>query len=126
MIVRLSHLDEMTSEKIHIAEKYNRELYNPKIKLPIIANGATCVWHQYVITCNERDRLIDYLNKKEIGSIIHYPIPPHLQEYKYLGYKEGDFEITERLAKTVLSIPMYNGMTEEEQNYVIDVINAFN
>lgn len=124
--VRLSHLDELTKEKVKIAEKYNKCLINPKIKLPSIAKGATCVWHQYVICCNERDRLIKYLDDKGIGTIIHYPIPPHLQEcYKYLGYKEGDFPITEQLAKTVLSIPMYNGMTEEEQEYVIDALNKF-
>ena len=70
--------------------------------------------------------MIDYLNEKEIGTIIHYPIPPHLAEaYAYLGFKEGDFPMTERLAKEVLSIPMYNGMTEEEQTYVIDALNAF-
>lgn len=124
--VRLSHLDELTKEKVKIAEKYNKCLRNPKIKLPSIAKGATCVWHQYVICCDERDRLIKYLDEKGIGTIIHYPIPPHLQEcYKYLGYKEGDFPITEQLAKTVLSIPMYNGMTEEEQEYVIDALNRF-
>lgn len=124
--VRLSHLNELTEEKAKIAEKYNECLSNPKIKLPSIAKGATCVWHQYVISCNERDRLIKYLDDKGVGTIIHYPIPPHLQEcYKYLGYKEGDFPITEQLAKTVLSIPMYNGMTEEEQEYVIDALNKF-
>lgn len=124
--VRLSHLDELTKEKVKIAEKYNKCLNNPKIKLPSIAKGATCVWHQYVICCDERDRLIKYLDDKGIGTIIHYPIPPHLQEcYKFLGYKEGDFPITEELAKTVLSIPMYNGMTDEEQEYVIDALNKF-
>ena len=65
-------------------------------------------------------------NSKNIGSIIHYPIPPHLAEaYKYLGYKRGDYPIAEHFADTVLSIPMYNGMTKEEQNYVIDAINCF-
>lgn len=124
--IRLSHLDELTKEKRKIANRYNKELNNKKIKLPSLAIGSTCVWHQYVITCKERDRLIEYLDKKGIGTIIHYPIPPHLQEcYKNLGYKEGDFPITEELAKIVLSIPMYNGMTEEEQDYVIKTINAF-
>lgn len=124
--VRLSHLDELTEEKRNIANKYNKEISNPKLKLPVLAEGATCVWHQYVIQCEERERLIDYLNEKEIGTIIHYPIPPHLQEcYKQLGYKEGDFPITEKLAKTVLSIPMYNGMKVEEQNYVIEALNEF-
>lgn len=70
--------------------------------------------------------MIDYLNAKEIGTIIHYPIPPHLAEaYRYLGHKEGFLPITEHLAKTVLSIPMYNGMTEEEQTYVINALNEF-
>lgn len=124
--VRLSHLDELTEEKRKIAERYNSKLKNLKIELPVLADGATCVWHQYVIKCEERDRLIEYLKEKEIGTIIHYPVPPHLQEcYQGLGYKEGDFPVTEKLAKTVLSIPMYNGMTEEEQNYVIDAINSF-
>ena len=76
----------------------------------------------------ERDinQLKKYLEEKEIGTIIHYPIPPHLSEaYQYLGYKKGDFPITEQYASQVLSLPMYNGMTEEEQSYVIDAINAF-
>lgn len=125
--VRLSHLNELTEEKCRIANKYNNEINNPKIRKPKIADGATCVWHQYVITCDEREKLITYLNEKEIGTIIHYPVPPHLQEcYRYLGYKEGSFPITEKLAKTVLSIPMYNGMTIVEQNYVIEAINRFN
>lgn len=124
--VRLSHLNEMTKEKCHIADRYSQKLSNPRIKLPNVTEGATSVWHQYVVTCDQRDKLIDYLNNKDIGTIIHYPVPPHLQEcYQNLGYKVGDLPITEKLAKTVLSIPMYNGMTEEEQNYVIDTINAF-
>lgn len=124
--VRLSHMKEITDEKVKIAERYAREIKNKKIQLPTLLEGATCVWHQYVIRCEERDRLIDYLSEKEIGTIIHYPIPPHLAEaYQYLGHKEGFLPITEHLAKTVLSIPMYNGMTEEEQDYVIDSLNEF-
>ena len=124
--VRLSHMQELTDEKVKIAERYSCEIKNPKIQLPTLAEGATCVWHQYVIRCEERDRLIDYLNAKEIGTIIHYPIPPHLAEaYQYLGHKEGFLPTTEHLAKTVLSIPMYNGMTEEEQTYVIEALNEF-
>lgn len=124
--VRLSHMQELTDEKVKIAERYSHEIKNEKIQLPTLAESATCVWHQYVIRCEERDRLIDYLNAKEIGTIIHYPIPPHLAEaYRYLGHKEGFLPITEHLAKTVLSIPMYNGMTEEEQTYVINALNEF-
>ena len=124
--VRLAHMKEITEEKIKIAQRYNAELNNPQIKLPKPAPGATCVWHQYVIRCEERERLIAYLNEKEIGTIIHYPIPPYLAEaYAYLGHCKGFLPVTEHLANTVLSIPIYNGLTEEEQTYVIDAINNF-
>ena len=69
---------------------------------------------------------VEYLKEKGIGTIIHYPIPPHLSEaYAYLGFGVGDFPIAERYAGEVLSLPMYNGMTEEEQRYVIDAINQW-
>ncbi len=124
--VRLSHLAELTAEKQKIAERYHDEIHNPLIRLPEPIADSVCVWHQYVIRCESRDELISFLNDKEIGTIIHYPIPPHLSEaYRYLGMKEGDLPITEHLAQTVLSIPMYNGMTEEEQTYVIDALNQF-
>ncbi len=124
--VRLLHMDELTEEKQEIAARYSAELINPLIRLPELSTGATGVWHQYVIRCESRDRLKEYLEARGIGTIIHYPIPPHLSEaYGYLGYKAGNFPITEHLANTVLSIPMYNGMTSEEQSYVIDAINSF-
>lgn len=124
--VRLRHMEELTEERLHIADRYLKEIKNPAFILPKVPDRATCVWHQFVIRCEERDRLIEYLNEKGIGTIIHYPIPPHLAEaYQYLGHKEGDLPITEKYAKTVLSIPMYNGMTEEEQTYVIEALNQF-
>ena len=124
--VRLMHADDMEKERIAIAERYLAEIHNPKIQLPTVRENCTAVWHQFVIRCEERDRLIAYLDEKGIGTIIHYPIPPHLSEaYAYLGYREGSFPITEKYAKTVLSIPMYVGMTKEEQTKVIETINAF-
>lgn len=124
--VRLKYLEDLTEEKATIADRYTREIENPRIQLPELPDRSTCVWHQYVIRCEERERLIAYLNEREIGTIIHYPIPPHLSEaYGYLGHKEGFLPITEHLAQTVLSIPMYNGMTKEEQDYVINALNEF-
>lgn len=124
--IRLSHMQELTDEKVAIAERYSREIKNHKIVLPELVDGATGVWHQYVVRCEARDKLISYLEDKGIGTIIHYPIPPHLAEaYAYLGYKPGTYPITEHLADTVLSIPMYNGMTEEEQTIVINALNEF-
>lgn len=124
--IRLKHLDELAEEKKRICERYLNEIHNKIIELPKIRQGATHIWHQFVIRTLFRDELIHYLDNMGIGTIIHYPIPPHLSEaYKYLGIKEGSLPITEKYAKTVLSIPLYNGMTKEELDYVIDAINAF-
>lgn len=124
--VRLSHMQELEDEKRKICNRYFAELHNPLIKLPQIRDGATHIWHQFVINTERRDELIEYLNDKEIGTIIHYPIPPHLSEaYQYLQMREGCLPITENYAKSVLSIPLYNGMTEEEQDRVIEAINNF-
>lgn len=125
--VRLKHLNELTNEKIDIAKRYSLGIVNPKIITPKVRDGSYCIWHQYVVRCKERDALKDYLEKKRIGTIIHYPIPPHLAEaYRYLGYNIGAFPITEDYANTVLSIPIYNGMTLDEQNKVIEALNNFN
>lgn len=124
--VRLSHLRELTQERIELCGRYLEELRSDALELPRIRAGATTVWHQFVIRCRERESLIKYLNEKEIGTIIHYPIPPHLAEaYRYLGFQKGDFPVTEQYADEVLSIPLYNGMTIEEQDYVIKNMNEF-
>lgn len=124
--VRLSHMQQLTEEKIRIGERYDRELKNDAFSLPKRRKHANHVFHQYVIRTKQRGELIRYLEEKGIGTIIHYPIPPHLaQAYEYLGFKKGDYPVAEQFADEVLSIPMYNGMTEEEQTYVIDALNAF-
>lgn len=122
--VRLSHMSELEEEKRRIAMKYLRELDCARFLLPCIREGATHIWHQFVIRTQRRQELIDYLNERGVGTIIHYPIPPHLSEaYTYLCIPRGSLPVTEEYADTVLSIPLYNGMTDEEQDYVIDVMN---
>ena len=124
--VKLKYLDKFNEERNSLAQQYLDNIYNPLIRLPKIRPGADSTWHQFVIHCTYRDDLQDWLGKNGIGSLIHYPIPPHLSEaYAYLGKKKGDYPIAERMAGEVLSIPMYNGMTQEEQQKVIDVINSF-
>lgn len=123
--VRLSHLEELNEERKILCNKYFQEINNKKIILPKTREKTSSVWHQFVIRCSKRKELIMYLNNKGIGTIIHYPIPPHLSEaYQYLNLKEGDLPITEKYAKEVLSIPLYNGM-KEEQKIVIDALNKF-
>lgn len=124
--VRLNHLNDLAEEKRNICERYLTEIRNDAIILPKVREGATHIWHQFVIRSDYRDKLIHYLDERGIGTIIHYPIPPHLSEaYQYLGIKEGSLPITEKYANTVLSIPLYNGMTKEEQDYIINTINGF-
>lgn len=124
--IRISHMEEITKEKRKIAQMYTEQIKNPQILLPKVREGADSVWHQYVIRCKERERLEKYLNEKEIGTIIHYPIPPHLSEaYSYLGFGKGDYPIAEQYAQEVLSMPIYNGMLPEEQEYIIEVLNGF-
>lgn len=122
--VRLRHLNELQEERVRICERYLAEIKNDNLLLPLIKEKCTTVWHQFVVRCKDRDKVMEYLNANGIGTIIHYPIPPHLSEaYQYLRFREGSYPITEKYAKEVLSLPLYNGMTEEEINYVIKKIN---
>ncbi|MGL5779074.1 DegT/DnrJ/EryC1/StrS family aminotransferase [Cetobacterium sp.] len=124
--VKLSHIKELTEEREKIASNYLTKIKNSKIVLPQLRKGATSVWHLFVIKTDQRNELQKYLEKNGIDTVIHYPIPPHLSKaYEYLGYKSGDFPITEKYAETVLSLPIYNGMTEDEQNHVINIINKY-
>lgn len=124
--VRLEHLEEIMREREEIAECYENEIRNTDVTLPKTRLGTRAVWHQYVVRTKQRDALKEYLQKNGIGTIIHYPIPPHLSEaYKNLGYCIGALPVTEQYAGEVLSLPMYNGMTKEEQNWVIRIINEW-
>lgn len=124
--VRLSHLDELNRQRDTIAQAYMNGICNPLIELPKLQTGASTVWHQFVIRTKYRKELIEYLQEKEIGTIIHYPIPPHLSEaYQYLNIQKGELPITEALAEEVLSLPMYTDMSESELNYVIKTMNEF-
>lgn len=126
--IKLKYMDQFNNERTVLADRYLNEIKNPLIRLPMIRSGADSSWHQFVIHVRDgkRDALKDYLNRMEIGTLIHYPIPPHLSEaYSYLGYQKGYFPISEQYADEVLSLPMYNGMTEEEQTFIINAINEF-
>lgn len=124
--VKLTHLDEFNAERQRIAERYMAGIKNPLVQLPKLRPGADSSWHQFVIHTSKRDALQQYLLDHEIKTLIHYPIPPHLSDaYAYLGKHRGDYPIAERYADEVLSLPMYNGMTEVEQETVIETINSF-
>ena len=126
LTAKLSCLDEVNNERRNIARKYLEGIKNPEIILPFVPDYATPVWHIFGIRCSRRAELEKFLNDANIGTNKHYPIPMHLQDcYKNLGFKAGDYPIAEEISATELSIPMYYGMSEEEIQYVIDVINEF-
>lgn len=125
--VKLPNLDRWNEDRRATAKKYFEGIKNPLIKLPLKStNEFEHIYHVFVIRCNKRDELEKYLNDNNIGTLKHYPIPMHEQEcYKDLEIKHGELPIAEEISRTVLSIPMYYGMTDEEINYVIETINKF-
>ena len=124
--VKLKYLDSMNEERCRIAGYYLDNIRLNCLQLPKIRPGADSSWHQFVVHCSRRDELQKHLSERGIGTMIHYPIPPHLSEaYSYLKYTRGDFPIAEKYADEVLSLPMYNGMTEAELKEIVDAINSF-
>ena len=124
--VKLSHLRELTAERQRIASRYLAGIRNPKIVLPETRTGSDHVYHLFVVRCTERDSLAEYLADHGVKTQIHYPIPPHLAEcYRGLGYSSGSYLVTESYADEVLSLPLYNGMRDEEIRSVVSVVNSY-
>ena len=124
--VKLKHLEEFNQERKMIARLYLNNLQDTDLILPYVPEWAEPVWHQFVIRSKKRDELQEYLKSKGIGTLIHYPLPIHLQEdYKHLRYKKGDFPIVEKIANEVLSLPMWVGLKKEEVEMICKVINNF-
>lgn len=123
--VKLSHLDQWTVRRKAVAAKYRDQLNG--VTLPEVPNWADPVWHLYVIRHPERDALQAHLENCGVSTLIHYPIPPHLQAaYVSLGIQKGALPIAEQLANECLSLPMGPHLSEEEQDIVIETVNAFN
>lgn len=124
--IGLRYLDDGNKYRQHIADRYIRGIRNKNIILPSIRNDGVHVFHVFPILSDKRDALKDYLYDNGIQTLIHYPIPPHLQKcYSRLGFRHNDFPIAERYADTELSLPIYVGLEENEIDYIIDVINRF-
>jgi dTDP-4-amino-4,6-dideoxygalactose transaminase len=122
--VKLKHLNEWTKQRKEIAKQYNEALKNVgDLVLPSVHANATHVYHLYVIKTKNRDGLQKHLSENGIGTLIHYPIPPHLQKaYQSLGLKKGSFPIAEELADNCLSLPIWPGMTLDQVNTVAENI----
>lgn len=125
--VKLKHLDKWNVERRRVAQRYFDNLKDLPIGLPPLDDSSyESVHHLYVIECDTRDKLQAHLKENGVPSLIHYPVPVHLQEgFDFLGYDEGDFPETERLCKRVLSLPTYPELTNEQIDYISDAIKSY-
>jgi len=124
--VKLKHLDKWNDGRRKNADLYRKYLEGTGVGLPEEMPYAKHVYHVFCVRVKERQKLIDFLKEKGIFTNIHYPIPIHLQKaYQFLGYKKGDFPVTEGCMDEILSLPMFAELTEEEIKYTADCIREF-
>jgi len=123
--VKLKRLDEWNEKRREIAKVYIQGLQETSgIMLPFVPEWAEAVWHLFVVRHPRRDELGNRLDEAGIGTLIHYPIPPHLcGAYADYECRKGDFLITEKIAETILSLPLYPIMNENQQQHVVENIN---
>ncbi len=124
----LNVLDAITDTRIRNAKKYDDALSDMTdyITIPPRKSNVKQVYHTYVIQAKERTKLGAYLAEKGIETKVHYPIPIHLQQAsKYLGYKEGDFPVCEAQAKSIITLPVHQHLTDDQIRYVLDNIRKF-
>lgn len=124
---KLTKLNIWNHKRHQLAQIYSNLLKDiPDVKIPFQSPDSFHVFHLYVIETKNRNQLHSYLQKKGISTVIHYPKPIHLQKpYLLLGYKSGDFPISEENSKKIISLPMYPELTKKQINYVVDTIKEF-
>jgi len=127
--VKLRYLDSFIRERQKAADHYDNAFKNTKeIIIPERNGNSTHVFHQYTIRLRDtnRDRLKEYLESKGIPAMIYYPVPLHRQKaFKYLGFEDKDFPVTEALCRTVLSLPMHTELDEEQLEYITTAVKDF-
>lgn len=123
---KLRNLDEVNADRERIADRYLKEIINDKIILPKKQQGRRHVWHIFAVRTECRDEFVAYLDKNDIEALIHYPIPIYKQQaYADLKLEEGSYPTADLISNTEASIPLYYGMTDEEIDYVIEIINRY-
>lgn len=127
LLVKLKYLDEWTEKRRANAAFYQQRLSNiPQIRIPIDKIYEKAVYHTFVIQCERRNELQEYLAMQGIETAIHYPIPIHLQKAaSELGYQEGSFPVAEEQAKRILSLPIYPELTSNELEYIVKCVSNF-
>jgi dTDP-4-amino-4,6-dideoxygalactose transaminase len=126
--VKLNHLPQWNEQRQARAEEYKRqfEAIGEPVLPPYEPTWCRPVNHLYVVRTNDRENLMAFLNQQGIGTGIHYPIPLHLQKaHRHLAYGEGDFPVSERVAREIVSLPMFPQLTGEQQKRVVDAVTQF-
>jgi len=125
--VKLKYLDRFIRARQQAAAWYDEHLAGiGELSLPVRVPYSTHTFHQYTIRTEKRDELKEYLQRRGIPTMVYYPRAIHLQEaYLGLGYREGDFPVSERLTDTVLSLPMHTELTEEQLDYIVNAVKGF-
>ena len=119
---KLPNLDANNAKRIEIAKSYLKGIDNPKVRLPVFDGNETHVFHQFVLLVENRDSFIEYLDSKGIGTLIHYPIPPHKQK-AMLDYSKLRFPITEMIHNKIVSIPINPVLKNDDVETIISTIN---
>ncbi len=128
LLVKLPHLEEWHTARQRAAEYYDEELASvSQVKRPQIAYRREYhIFNQYVIAVPDRDGLMERMNEKGISCAIYYPVPFHLQPcFTYLGYRKGDFPVSESAAESTLALPIYPELPRGQQDYVVEVIDEY-
>jgi len=125
--VKLTHLDGWNERRQILARRYLDDLRDvPDLIVPFVPEWAEPIWHLFVVRHTERDALQQHLTDAGVGTLLHYPVPPHLSDaYAECGWMTGDFPITEEGARTVLSLPIGPHLDQESQDLVTIAIRAF-
>lgn len=124
--VKLPHLNRWNARRAEIAARYTEAFAKLPLQLPITAPGNTHIFHVYAVLSEKRDALQKFLTERGVPTLIYYPLPLHLQKlYVDLGFKAGDFRIAEQISKEILPLPMYPELTNEQVDYVCQLISEF-
>lgn len=122
--VKLRHLDEEIRKRRDVANYYLDQIQNDIVMLPKVTFPKHHVWHLFVVRCNQRNELQQYLSKYGIQTLIHYPIPPHQQE-AYAEMSKYKYNISEQMHSQVLSLPLSSTLKEKEVKHVVEVLNGY-
>jgi UDP-2-acetamido-2-deoxy-ribo-hexuluronate aminotransferase len=124
LLVKIKYYEKEIAKRQELAERYT-ELLKGSVRTPQVLADRTSVWAQYTVRSDNRDALQEKLKQAGVPTAVHYPRPLHLQEaFEFCGYKLGDFPVAEKIASEVISLPMSAHLTDEEQVYICDMINA--